>query len=139
MANGGETVRDIMARHPASIRTGTDLTEVVEVLLRQHMTGLPVVDDADRVVGFVSEQDCLRSLLVSSYHGEGSPRVEDVMFREPLTVRLDDSVVDVAEMMVKQKPKIYPVVDHSGRLQGLLIRSQVLTCLIDNRRHQGAG
>jgi CBS domain-containing protein len=91
------------------------------------------------VVGFVSEQDCLRSLLVSSYHGEGSPRVEDVMFREPLTVRLDDSVVDVAEMMVKQKPKIYPVVDQSGRLQGLLIRSQVLTCLIDNRRHQGAG
>ena len=75
MANGGETVRDIMARHPASIRIGTDLTEVVEVLLRQHMTGLPVVDDADRVVGFVSEQDCLRSLLVSSYHGEGSPRV----------------------------------------------------------------
>lgn len=135
MANGGETVRDIMARHPASIRIGTDLTEVVEVLLRQHMTGLPVVDDAERVVGFVSEQDCLRALLVSSYHGEGSPRVEDVMFHEPLTVKLDDAVVDVAELMVKQKPKIYPVVDQSGRLKGLLIRSQVLTCLIDSRRH----
>ncbi len=135
MANGGKTVRDIMARHPASIRVGTDLTEVVEVLLRQHMTGLPVVDEADRVVGFVSEQDCLRTLLVSSYHGEGSPRVEDVMFREPLTVKLEDAVVDVAEMMVKQKPKIYPVVDQGGRLKGLLIRSQVLTCLIENRRH----
>ena len=134
MANGGSTVRDIMARHPASIRVGTDLTEVVEVLLRQHMTGLPVVDASDRVVGFVSEQDCLRSLLVSSYHGEGSPRVEDVMFREPLTVKLDDTVVDVAGQMVKAKPKVYPVVDQGGRLQGLLMRSQVLAHLIESRR-----
>jgi CBS domain-containing protein len=134
MANGGERVSDIMARHPASIRTGTVLPEVVEVLLRQHMTGLPVVDDSDRVVGFVSEQDCLRTLLVASYHSEGSPRVEDVMFREPLMVRLDDSVVDIAEQMVKQKPKVYPVVDQGGRLQGLLTRTQVLAYLIDRRR-----
>ena len=134
MGSKGETVRDVMARHPASIRVGTDLTEVVEVLLRQHMTGLPVVDEADRVIGFVSKQDCLRTLLVSSYHGEGSPRVEDVMFREALTVKLDDALVDVAEQMVKQKPKLYPVVDEGGRLQGLLMRSQVLAHLIENRR-----
>lgn len=135
MANGATRVQDIMARHAPFVRTGTDLTEVVEMLLRQRLTGLPVVDDADRVVGFVSEQDCLRSLLVSSYHHEGAPKVDDVMFREPLTVKLEDTVVDMAELMVKQKPKIYPVVDQSGRLQGLLMRAQVLACLVDNRRH----
>ena len=132
--NNAARVAVIMARHPASIKTGTSLTEVVEVLLRQRMTGLPVVDDSERVVGFVSEQDCLRTLLVSSYHGEGSPSVEDVMFNEPLTIKMDDTVLDIAEMMVKQKPKIYPVVDEGGRLKGLLMRSQVLACLIDSRR-----
>jgi len=132
--NNAARVADIMARHPASIKTGTSLTEVVEVLLRQRMTGLPVVDDSERVVGFVSEQDCLRTLLVSSYHGEGSPSVEDVMFNEPLTIKMDDTVLDLAEMMLRQKPKVYPVVDEGGRLKGLLMRSQVLACLIESRR-----
>jgi len=134
MFSSGERVKDIMAQHPASIRVGTDITDVVDMLLRHHITGLPVIDEADRVVGFVSEQDCLRSLLVSSYHSEGSPRVEDVMFPEPLTVRLDDAVVDIAGLMVSQKPKIYPVVDQGGRLQGLLTRTQVLAALKQSRR-----
>jgi CBS domain-containing protein len=133
-SNNAARVGDIMARHPASIKTGTSLTEVVEVLLRQRMIGLPVVDDSERVVGFVSEQDCLRTLLVSSYHAEGSPTVEDVMFTEPLTIKEEDTVLDLAEMMLRQKPKIYPVVDEGGRLKGLLMRSQVLACLIESRR-----
>lgn len=126
-------VKDVMARRSPSIALGTAVTTVVETLLRHKITGLPVVDEQSRVVGFVSEQDCLRSLLVSSYHCEGSPKVEDVMHREPLTVSAEASVVDMAELMVKQKPKVYPVVDENKRLVGLLLRSQVLTVLKDNR------
>ncbi|MCC5809056.1 MAG: CBS domain-containing protein [Ectothiorhodospiraceae bacterium] len=119
-------VKDVMARHPPAIRLGTDLREVVNTLLGHHLTGLPVTDEADHVVGFVSEQDCLRALLVSSYHAEGDPKVEDVMHHPPLTVALDDSVVDVAEQMLTQKPKIYPVLDDNRRLAGMLTRNQVL-------------
>lgn len=129
----GLVVKEVMARHSPSIALGTAITTVVETLLRHKITGLPVVDAESRVVGFVSEQDCLRSLLVSSYHCEGSPKVDDVMHREPLTVSPEASVVDMAEMMVKQKPKVYPVVDENQRLVGLLLRSQVLTVLKDNR------
>lgn len=129
----GLLVKDVMAKHPPAISGGTSLNEVVETLLRHKLSGLPVINDQEQVVGFVSEQDCLRSILVSSYHAEGDPKVEDVMHTEPLTVVLDGSVVDVAEQMVKQKPKIYPVVDERRRLVGLLMRSQVLTALKNNR------
>lgn len=129
----GLVVKEVMARHSPSIALGTAITTVVETLLRHKITGLPVVDAESRVVGFVSEQDCLRSLLVSSYHCEGAPKVEDVMHREPLTVSPEASVVDLAEMMVNQKPKVYPVVDENQRLLGLVLRSQVLTVLKDNR------
>ncbi|AJD49879.1 hypothetical protein S7S_17335 [Isoalcanivorax pacificus W11-5] len=131
----GLVVREVMARHSPSIPLGTELTIVVDTLLRHRMTGLPVVDAERRVVGFVSEQDCLRSLLVSSYHCEGAPKVEDVMHPEPLMVSEDHSVVDIAEQMLKQKPKVYPVVDEHRRLVGLLLRSQVLTALKNNRHH----
>ncbi|MBZ2188736.1 CBS domain-containing protein [Alcanivorax sp. JB21] len=126
-------VKDVMAKHPPAIAEGTPLTDVVDTLLRHKLTGLPVIDSDEQVVGFVSEQDCLRSMLVSSYHAEGSPKVEDVMRRDPLTIGLDRSVVDIAEQMIKQKPKIYPVVDERHRLVGLLVRSQVLTALKNNR------
>ena len=56
------------------------------------------------------------------------------MHDQPLTVREDDSVVDVAGLMVKQKPKIYPVLDSGDRLVGLLTRRAVLQALNDSRR-----
>lgn len=127
-------VKDVMSRHPSAIRTGTDLTEVVEILLRLKVTGLPVIDASERVAGFISEQDCLRSLIVSTYHCEGAPLVENLMHREVLCVQPDDSLVDVAELMVRQKPKIYPVVDQDSRLLGMLSRGQVLKALKDMRR-----
>lgn len=128
-------VRDVMAKHPPALVLGTPLNEAVEILLKHHMTGLPVIDSNERVVGFVSEQDCLRTMLVSSYHAEGSHKVEDVMHDEPLTVGVEDSVVDVAQLMVKQKPKVYPVIHSDGRLAGLLLRNQVLVALKNNRSH----
>ena len=128
------TVRSLMAKHPAAVKTGTELTEVVDILLQHKFTGLTVVDDHNKVVGFVSEQDCLRKLLISSYHCEGSLVVEEFMHGEPLTVHEQDSAVNVAELMVTQKPKIYPVVDDKGILVGLLTREQVLRALKDSRR-----
>ena len=127
-------VRALMAKHPAAVKTGTELTAVVDILVQHKFTGLPVVDDHNKVVGFVSEQDCLRKLLISSYHCEGSLVVEEFMHSQPLTVHEDDSAVNVAELMVTQKPKIYPVVDDKGILVGLLTREQVLRALKDSRR-----
>ena len=130
----GLLVKDVMIKHPMSIPADMDLTLVVDTLLQYRITGLPVVDNETRVIGFVSEQDCLRQLLVSSYHGEGAVRVEQVMHGDPLTVDVEESLVDLAELMLKQKPKIYPVVDEKRRLIGLLTRGHVLRALRDSRR-----
>lgn len=129
MERRADKVGDVMSRHPAAIRTGTDLTEVVDTLLRLKVTGLPVIDDSERVVGFISEQDCLRSLIVSAYHCEGAPTVDSLMATRVLSVRPDDSLVDVAELMVRERPKVYPVVDEDERLIGMLSRGQVLKAL----------
>lgn len=127
-------VKDLMVNHPLAIQQGTELTTVVSTLLQSRYSGLPVVDQERRVIGFVSEQDCLRRLLVTSYHSEGSERVEELMHDDPLTVLENQSVVNIAEMMIKQKPKIYPVLDEGGRLTGLLTRRMVLRALNDSRK-----
>lgn len=118
-------VSEVMWNHIEPIRCGTPVTRVVKSLLDNHVTGLPVVDDQRHVLGFVSEQDCIHSLLVSNYHHEGDPIVDDVMFRQPLTVSPAMSVVDLAQNLGAGKPKVYPVVDH-GKLVGIVTRTAIL-------------
>lgn len=118
-------VADVMWNHIEPIGYGTPLTKVVKVLLANHVSGLPVVDAHRHVVGFISEQDCIHALLVSNYHSEGDPKVDEVMFREPLTVSAEESLVDLAQKLGAGKPKVYPVVDH-GRLIGIVTRTAIL-------------
>lgn len=116
---------DVMWNHIEPIRCGAPLTRVVKALLRNHVTGLPVVDEHRKVIGFISEQDCIHALLVSSYHCEGDPIVDDVMFREPVTISPEMAVVDLAQNLGAGKPKVYPVVNH-GRLVGIVTRTAIL-------------
>lgn len=118
-------ISEIMSNHIEPVRCGTSVTQVVKTLLANHVTGLPVVDEQRKVLGFVSEQDCIHSLLVSNYHREGDPLVDDVMFRQPLTVSPDMSVVDLAQNLGAGRPKVYPVVDH-GKLIGIVTRTAIL-------------
>lgn len=121
-------VADVMWNHIEPVRLGTTLPAVVKHLLSHHVTGLPVVDMQRRVVGFVSEQDCIHSLLVSNYHHEGESLVEDVMHADPITVEPDMAVVDLAQNLGHGKPKVFPVVDH-GRLVGIVTRTAILAKL----------
>lgn len=116
---------DVMSNHIEPIRCGTPLTKVVKTLLQNHVTGLPVVDDHRKVIGFISEQDCIHALLVSNYHSEGDPKVDDVMFHNPLTISPEMSVVDLAQNLGAGKPKVYPVTDH-GKLIGIVTRTAIL-------------
>ena len=122
------TVREVMQPASAVIVSGQSLVDVVGVLVDEKTTGLPVVDADRRVIGFVSEQDCIQSLLASSYYCEGNPVVDSVMHGDPLTVKPTDSVLDLAKSMGRDKPKVYPVVE-DGRLVGLITRNDILKAL----------
>lgn len=124
---------DVMWNHIEPVRCGTPLTRVVKTLLANHVTGLPVVDEQRHVLGFVSEQDCIHALLVSSYHGEGDPIVDDVMKTDVVTISPEMAVVDIAQDLGPGRPKVFPVVDH-GRLVGIVTRSALLAELARTSR-----
>ncbi|MAT52820.1 MAG: CBS domain-containing protein [Porticoccaceae bacterium] len=122
------SVREVMQRNPIFGRCGQPVVEVVETMARHKVMGMPVVDKDGHVVGFISEQDCIQSMLATSYFCEGNPVVDDVMSHTPLTVSPGESVVDLARRMGRDKPKVYPVVEE-GKLVGLITRSDILNVL----------
>ena len=122
-------VSDYMNHRPVKLSIDMPVAEAVERLLTSKQSGGPVVDASNTVVGFLSEQDCLSQMIESSYYREQVCRVKDVMHTEVLSVKSYNSVLELAQMMLKAKPKIYPVVDDDGFLMGTINRSDVLKAI----------
>lgn len=130
-------IRHYMNPQPVTVTKGSTLPDVIALLSSQHVSGAPVVDEQSNIVGFVSEQDCLKQLLLGSYHCDQPALVDDVMRSDVLTVNSRDSIIELAQQMGEHKPKIYPVVDNN-KLVGVINRQHVLQGLIDNQQHCGA-
>lgn len=103
----------------------------VEILLKNEQIGGPVIDDTGRVIGWLSEQDCLAKMLEATYYCELAALVEDVMTTTVVTIKKEMSIVDIAQLMLKKAPKIYPVVDDEDHYIGLISRKNVLSAMTE--------
>jgi CBS domain-containing protein len=122
-------VSDYMNTHPVKLHIEMPVAEAVEVLLTSGQSGGPVVDIKGKVVGFLSEQDCIAQMIASSYYREQICRVVDIMKTPVMTIKPYMSVIELAQLLIKEKPRVYPVVDDDGVLQGCINRSAVLKAI----------
>jgi predicted transcriptional regulator len=94
--------------------------------LKTKQIGGPVIDANNQVIGFLSESDVLATMLQTIYHNEHVSDVAALMRKDVLSVKPYDSVIELAQSMLQNKPKVYPVVDNDGILLGTICRNDVL-------------
>lgn len=128
------TVSDIMSRDCYRVSGSTSVATLVAGLALHRLPGVPVVDAHDHLIGFVSEQDVLGKLLDSAYHCGQPALVNELMRQDVLTVTPDQSIADLAQKMLGNKPKVYPVVDKE-RLVGIVTRRDILIALSSIQSH----
>lgn len=121
-------VRDHMAKRLVVLDPDMEVARAVNLLVRNDISGAPVVDDSGRLVGILTERDCLRAAVEAGYHGMPGALVRDLMTPDPATVGPDDSIFDVARRFIDGKYRRYPVLD-GGRLIGLISRRDVMRAL----------
>ncbi|MFM1647552.1 CBS domain-containing protein [Aeromonas salmonicida] len=120
--------KDYMQHRPITFSADMMVQSAVEKFLNSSQLGGPVVDALGHLIGWVSEQDCIAVMLKEAYHCEQVAQVKNVMRNEVLAVGPDTSILELAEMMMGQKPKIYPVVEE-GRLLGVISRHDVMQAI----------
>lgn len=121
-------VKDYMSGDPLSFSPEMDVLDAIHQLLKHELTGAPVVDHLGKVVGFLSEKDCIRVALNASYHEQRGGRVSEFMTRQVMTLEGEATLTDAAELFLAKPFRSYPVVSES-MLIGQLSRSHVLKAL----------
>lgn len=125
------SVADMMTPTAVTVQRGTAFKEVARLLDEFGITAVPVVDDAGRAVGVVSEAD----LLDKPGAGSGADTAGDLMSSPAITARPEWSVVRAARLMRNNQVKRLPVVDGENRVIGVLSRSDLLQLFL---RHDHA-
>lgn len=120
-------VRQYMMDNPVTVKPEMNIAEAAQVILVNKVSGAAVVDDDNKLVGMLSELDCLRSIVTSVYtDGDaGSAQVRDVMTKEVEVNHPHDDIVNVAASMLDHKHRRRPIVV-DGKLVGQITCRQIL-------------
>jgi len=116
-------VKELVTVHPE-----TDAYDAIGLLLKHQISGMPVVDPSGKLVGILSERDCLKTLLEAQYHNLPTALVKDLMSTEPTTITPDTDILKVAEIFLNKRFRRLPVVD-KGQLVGQISRRDVLRAI----------
>ncbi len=149
-------VNKVMTPAVLKLRKGTTLGEATTLMSKNGISGAPVVDNEDRLVGILCESDILEFAaskegvgleigtlsfvalpydrivrdeeLCRRYKSVGDTKVEDAMNDEVVTIDVDDTVETALDTMVRMGFNRLPVT-HNGKLVGMIARQDVLIAL----------
>ena len=131
------SVTEYMTEKLITFKPETDIREVIESLLKNKITGAPVLNDQNELVGLIDDKDCLRVLVGNAYHdqpGSGST-AGFYMSRTTKSIPIDATIVDAANIFLSTSFKRLEVMDEKGRLAGQISRRDVLRAIHDMDKH----
>ena len=144
----------IMTKPVVTVGPDTTVLEAANIMLSRHISGLPVVDAAGKLVGIVSQGDFIhrgeigterrRGRWLKFMFGSGNSaidfvhehgrKVSEVMSRSPITIAEDTPLADIADLMEKKNIKRLPVL-RDDRLVGIVTRTNLLQAVASLARH----
>jgi len=148
-----KTVADLMTREPLTARPEMSLKEVIKILADRRISGLPVVDEHDLLIGIISETDLMWRetgvtppayimVLDSVIYLENPSRYEqelhkalgqtvgEVMSRDPVSIAPEKSVQEAAKLLHDRNIHRLPVLDTTGKVIGILTRGDIVRAMV---------
>lgn len=124
-------VREYM-RKPLTVKQDVTVSEASQVILKNRLSGVVVVDDDGNLAGMLSELDCMQAIVSTVYNGgtPGAEIVKDVMTRDVAVNYPGEDIITVAAEMLKNKHRRRPIVEN-GKLVGQISCRQLLRAIKD--------
>jgi CBS domain-containing protein len=139
-------VEDVMTKDVLSVTKYETNVRAAKLLSEKNISGLPVVDSENRVVGIVTQADILSIVGVSKDHtlkdllkymlGEKLPErrmgdiVGDIMTTPVASIHPEANIAEAVQQMTEKKIRRLCVVDGKNQLIGLITRADILRAVI---------
>jgi CBS domain-containing protein len=119
--------KDIMTRDVICIHKDTPIFQAIELMVKNKVTGVPVVGDDKALVGIMSEQDVLR--LYHTYEDEKDRTVFDFMTQPVIHFEENEYVLDICYCLRDNAIRRVPITSN-GKVVGVISRSDILKCIL---------
>lgn len=139
------SVGEVMTKDVITVKKDADIHEVSRLLSESRISGAPVVNDENSVIGIITEADVLSMTGMKHGHtfkdiirhilGEPLPerregkRVEDVMTSPSITTTPNADIREVAKILNEKRIKRLPVIDEKGKLVGIISRADIVRAM----------
>ncbi len=109
--------KDVMLKDVVTVKKDISVKQCIEIFYKMRVGSVVVVDEGKKVIGIFTERDANR---VIAQNFPLSTLLKDVMTTNVVTVSLDCTFGEVKELMRTHRVRHIPVVDSTGKLEGLI-------------------
>ncbi|SRR6056297_552837 len=120
------TAREIMSTNLTTVKPTEKLSTVEVLMIKNNVGGLPVVLASNKLVGIITHRDIQIS---KSIIGAKVYKAQDLMSSNPVTATLDSKLPEIVKKMSGNDIERIPIVDESGRLQGIIVTKDIIESL----------
>lgn len=121
-------VSDYMTTKLITFKPEDSIQEVIEKLIKNRISGGPVINDHNELIGIISEGDCIKHISESKYYNMpmgSSHTVEKNMISEVETIDKDMNIFDAANKFISSRRRRFPIVEN-GKLIGQISQKDIL-------------
>jgi CBS domain-containing protein len=139
-------VQDVMTTNVITVLKFENIMHVAKILSEKSISGLPVVDKENHVIGMITQADILSMIGVRKEHtfkdllkhmlGEQLPErktgdiVADIMTFPVVTIKRDINIADATQLMDEKRIRRLVVVDEKNLLVGIISRADILKAVL---------
>ena len=123
------SIKEFMAKQLITFQSDTPIETAMESFLENKISGAPVLDNQGKLVGVLSEKDCMRTLFESSYYNNLGGFVKEYMSTDLKTINIHDTLSNVADEFIKSRFRRFPVLE-GNKLVGQISRRDILRAIV---------
>ncbi len=121
-------VRDFMAKDLVVFTPEMDIYAAIDELVKSGISGAPIVDEERKLLGIISQKDCLRTLANGVFHNAPAGPVSEYMTEAVMSVGPDMDIFTVADLFLNNVYRRIPVVENEVVI-GQISRRDVLRAI----------
>ena len=129
-------VKDYMTTNLITFQPDQSVEDVIDSLIKNRISGGPVVNNNNELIGIISEGDCIKQISESRYYNMplNNNSVEKHMITNVETIDGNMNIFDAASKFLESKRRRFPIVEH-GKLIGQISQKDILKAALKLKGH----